>query len=68
MVGLQWVVFHPIMLTMMQAQIPIAALRIVHKILVGHRSPEADTILWDGSYDLPTLYLNLHDFIIMHSN
>ena len=55
-----YVVFHPIVLTMMQAQIPLAALRIVHKTLIGHRSPEADTFLWDGSYDLPILYLNLH--------
>jgi hypothetical protein len=55
-----YVVFHPIVLTMMQAQIPLAALRIVHKTYINQRSQEADTFLWDGSYDLPMLYLNLH--------
>ena len=55
-----YVVFHPIVLTMMQAQIPLAALRIVHRTYTNQKGPEADTFLWDGSYDLPTLYLNLH--------
>lgn len=54
-----YTVFHPTVLNMMQAQIPFAALRIVHKTL-NQRSPEADTFLWDGSYDLPTLHLNMH--------
>ena len=52
--------FHPIVLTMMQAQIPLAALRFVHRIYTSQKGPEADTFLWDGSYDLPTLYLDLH--------
>lgn len=54
-----YTVFHPTVLNMLQAQIPFAALRIVHKTL-DQRSPEADAFLWDGSYDLPTLYLNMH--------
>ena len=52
-------VFHPTILNLMQAQTPFVALRIVHKTL-NQRSPEADTFLWDGSYGLPTLYLNMH--------
>lgn len=55
-----YVVFHPIVLTMMQAQIPLAVLRIVHRTYTNQKGPEADTFLWDGSYNLPTLYLNLH--------
>ena len=54
-----YVVFRPMVLTVMQLQIPLAALRIVHMTL-NQRGPEADTFLWDGSYDLPTLHLNLH--------
>ena len=54
-----YTVFHPTVLNMLQAQIPFAALRIVHKTL-NQRSPEADAFLWDGSYDLPTLHLNMH--------
>ena len=55
-----YVVFSPIILTVMQLQIPLAALRIIHKLHVTQRGPVADTFLWDGSYDLPTLHLNLH--------
>ena len=52
-------VFHPTILNMMQAQTPFVVLRIVHTTL-HQRSPEADSFLWDGSDDLPTLHLNLH--------
>ena len=56
-----YTVLHPMVLNMVQAQAPFVALRIVHLyILQDQRSPEADTFLWDGSYDLPTLNLNLH--------
>ena len=55
-----YVVVRPMVLTVMQVQIPLAALRIVHKTYINQRGPEADTFLWDGSYDLPTLHLNLH--------
>ena len=61
MVGLQQVsMLIVIVLTLIQAQIPLAALRIVHKTLIGQRGPEADTFFWDGSHYLPILYLNLH--------
>ena len=55
-----YVVFRPIVLTMMQTQIPLLALRIIHATFPSQSGPEADTFLWDGSYDLPTLHLNLH--------
>ena len=54
-----YTVFHPTVLNMMQAQIPLLALKIIHRTL-DQRSPEADTFLWDGSYELPTLHLNMH--------
>ena len=53
-------IFHPTMLSVMQAQSPFAFLRIIHRILANQRSPEANTFLWDGSYELPSLHLNLH--------
>ena len=52
--------FHPAVLSVMQVQSPFAFLRIMHWTLLDQRSPETDTFLWDGSYDLPTVHLNLH--------
>ena len=54
-----YVVFHPTLLSMMQIQSPFALLRIFH-LTLNQRSPEADSFLWDGSYDLPTVQLNLY--------
>lgn len=54
-----YTMFHPTVLSMMQGHSPFALLRIFHMTL-NQRSPEADTFLWDGSYELPTLHLNLH--------
>lgn len=54
-----YVVFHPTVLFMMQVQSPFALLRIFH-LTLNQRSPEADSFLWDGSYDLPTVHMNLH--------
>ena len=55
-----YAVFHPTVINMMQAQSPFALLRIMYLTLPDQRSPEADTFLWDGSYDLPTVHLNMH--------
>ena len=55
-----YAVFHPTVLNMIQAQIPFAALRIVHRTLPHLTSPEADAFLWDGSYNLPSLQINVH--------
>ena len=54
-----YTMFHPTVLSVMQVQTPFAFLRIIHRTLPDQRSPEADSFLWDGSYDLPTLHLNL---------
>ena len=55
-----YTMFHPAVLFVMQLQSPYAFLRVIHTTLTHQRSPEADTFLWDGSYDLPTLHLNLY--------
>jgi hypothetical protein len=55
-----YTMFHPAVLSVLQVQSPFAFLRIMHRTLTDQRSPEADTFLWDGSYDLPTVHLNLH--------
>ena len=52
--------FHPAVLSVMQVQSPFAFLRIIQQTLDEQKSPEADTFLWDGSYDLPPLHLNMH--------
>ena len=54
-----YTVFHPTVLNMMQTQTPFTILRIAHKIMY-QQSPKADTFLWDGTYDLPKLNLNMH--------
>ena len=54
-----YTMFHPTVLSVMQIQTPFAFLRIIHLTLTDQQSPEADTFLWDGSYDLPTLHINL---------
>ena len=43
----------------MQMQLPFAVMRLCY-VTMKHDNPEANTFLWDGSYDLPTLHLNLH--------
>ena len=57
-------VFHPLTINFMQIQVPFVLMKMFHaifnKIHPGESGPEADTFLWDGSYDLPTLRLNLH--------
>lgn len=56
-----YTVFHPTVLNMMQTQLPFLILMTVHKLFRTHQqSPKADTFLWDGTYDLPTLHLNMH--------
>lgn len=53
-------VINPLILNKMQMVLPFAILRLINK---GSRltsgSPEVDTFLWDGSYELPTLLINL---------
>lgn len=52
-------VFHPIVLSMIQMQIPFIALKLVH-LGLNQQTPEENTFHWYGFYDLPTLYLNIH--------
>ena len=54
-------VINPLALNRMQMVLPFAILRLINKrkgSMSG--SPEVDTLLWDGSYELPTLPINLH--------
>lgn len=60
-----YTMFHPTVLSVMQVQSPFTFLRIIYLTLPDQRSPETDTFLWDGSYDLPTLYLNIHITILI---
>ena len=55
-------VINPLVLNYMQMTLPFAILRVIHKLEqnVNDNSPEVDTFLWDGSYDLPTLYIDLN--------
>ena len=51
-------VINPLALNNMQMALPFAILRLINRNS-DNRSPEVDTFLWDGSYDLPTLFINL---------
>ena len=53
-------VINPLILNKMQMVLPFVILRLINQgwsSMSG--SPEVDTFLWDGSYDLPTLRVNL---------
>ena len=57
-------VFHPLTVNFMQIQLPFVLMRVFFSILKAiqpnESGPEAETFLWDGSYELPTLNINLH--------
>ena len=52
-------VVHPLILNVMQMQLPFVPLRVFYYVVRSERGPEAQTFLWDGTYDLPTLQINL---------
>lgn len=52
--------FHPVILSVTQLQLPFLALKLVHHNILNQSSPERDTFLWHGFYDLPTLSLSMH--------
>lgn len=54
-------VIGPLVLNKMQMPFPFMILRIIHSLCKNpaFNSPELDSFLWDGSYDLPTVFLNL---------
>ena len=57
-------VFHPLTINFMQIQLPFVLMRVMFSIFSKldptESGPEAKTFLWDGSYELPTLRINLH--------
>ena len=57
-------VFHPLTINFMQMQVPFALMKIMFNFFKLNEptesGPEAQTFLWDGSYELPTLHINLH--------
>ena len=56
-----YTLFHPGVLNRMQLQLPYILLNLIQKVATQSTDgPEADSFLWDGSYCLPTLRLNLH--------
>lgn len=61
-----YTLFHPGVLNLMQLQLPYILLNLIQSSTVQSTDgPEADSFLWDGSFELPTLRLNLH---ISHLN
>ena len=59
-----FILFHPLTINFMQMQLPFAIMKIMFSIFritsPDDSGPEAETLLWDGGHDLPTLYINLH--------
>ena len=55
-------VISPLVLNKMQMPLPFMILRMIHNVSKNsaYNSPELDSFLWDGSYDLPTIFLNLY--------
>jgi hypothetical protein len=56
-------VINPLALNKMQMMLPFAILRLINnrrRSRYRSGSPEVDTFLWDGSYELPTLHIDLH--------
>ena len=54
--------FNPSLLNWMQVQLPLGLLRQIRYQFYDsiETGPQADAFLWDGSYDLPTLHINIH--------
>ena len=57
-------IFHPLTLNFMQMQLPFKLLRIFSQLVSHFTSseggPETLTLLWDATYDLPTLNISLN--------
>ena len=50
----------PVLLNRAQLLLPFLILRRIHQLGFVKSNPEMDTFLWDGSYNLPTLIINLN--------
>ena len=58
-------VINPLVLNYVQMTLPFAILRLIHNINQNDdNSPEVDTFLWDGTYDLPTLHIDLNQTLL----
>ena len=57
-------VFHPLTINFMQIQAPFIIMKTMFAVFGNLKliatGPEEQTFLWDGSYKLPTLHINLH--------
>ena len=54
----RWI--EPLLLNRMQMALPFTILRIIHRLGYIESNPEMESFLWDGSYNLPTILINLH--------
>ena len=55
-------IISPLSLNLMQMPLPFAILRWTHKYYntSAINSPELDSLLWDGTYELLTIFINLY--------
>ena len=51
---------HPLFLNHMQMMLPLSILRLIRSIEIVRKSPEMETFLWDGTFNPPTLNINLN--------
>ena len=50
----------PLLLNRMQMMLPFCILRLIHYLEIMQRNPEMDAFLWDGTFNLPSLHINLN--------
>lgn len=55
-----YLMINPLWLHYIQMTLPLAILQLIHKNTLIKGNPEVETFLWDGSYELPTLFINLN--------
>ena len=51
---------HPLVLNHMQMMFPFSVLRSIRRMDIVRKSPEMETFLWDGTFNLPTLNISLN--------
>ena len=54
-----YLMINPLDLVYIQMMLPLAVLRLIHRRTQIKGNPEVETFLWDGSYNLPTLLIDL---------
>ena len=54
-----YTVLDPLILNLMQIQLPFMLLRLTKLLTSTNNDPELSTFLWDGTYSLPSVALNL---------